>query len=167
MVAAKSIRLNIGCGNDYRKGWVNIDFDKTVKADLYCDVRNGLPFADENVEYINLSRMLIYIFDYQSLLDECYRVLVKEGKIEIRENNNTSLGCRLKMLFGRPDFLEPIITRRCRFWTIGSLKRALENSGFAVIRCYGLSETFGRLLPASLAGDFIMIGKKTSDSFTA
>ncbi len=32
-----SLKIHIGCGNDYRAGWINIDIDTNLKADFYCD----------------------------------------------------------------------------------------------------------------------------------
>jgi len=42
------LQLNLGCGPNYKPGWVNIDlFDST--ADLMLDLREPLPFADGSV----------------------------------------------------------------------------------------------------------------------
>jgi len=27
-------KLNIGCGKDYREGWINLDYDKDLKKDV-------------------------------------------------------------------------------------------------------------------------------------
>jgi predicted SAM-dependent methyltransferase len=51
----KSIKLNIGCGTDYKKGWLNIDnnSDNNIKKlDLNWDLRNKLPFDDNSVDFI-------------------------------------------------------------------------------------------------------------------
>ena len=48
-------KLNIGCGNDYKEGWINIDNnsdDNIEKFDLNWDLRNPLPFKDSSIAYI-------------------------------------------------------------------------------------------------------------------
>lgn len=42
---ATGLRLNIGCGDVYFDGWVNIDRD-SPKADLKMDIRAALPYGD-------------------------------------------------------------------------------------------------------------------------
>lgn len=49
------LMLNIGCGTDYKKGWVNVDnnSDNNIeKLDLNWDLRNPLPFEDNTVDFI-------------------------------------------------------------------------------------------------------------------
>ena len=49
------IKLNIGCGTDYKKGWINIDnnTDNNIeKLDLNWDLRNRLPFDEGSVDFI-------------------------------------------------------------------------------------------------------------------
>jgi predicted SAM-dependent methyltransferase len=49
------IMLNVGCGTDYKEGWINIDnnSDNNIeKLDLNWDLRNPLPFADNSVDFI-------------------------------------------------------------------------------------------------------------------
>jgi hypothetical protein len=51
----KKIKLNVGCGTDYKKGWINIDNnsdDNIEKLDLNFDLRNPLPFEDNSVDFI-------------------------------------------------------------------------------------------------------------------
>jgi predicted SAM-dependent methyltransferase len=51
----KIVKLNIGCGTDYKKGWLNIDNnsdDNIDKLDLNWDLREKLPFDDESVDFI-------------------------------------------------------------------------------------------------------------------
>lgn len=51
----KKIKLNVGCGTDYKKGWINIDnnTDENIdKLDLNWDLRKPLPFDDNSVDFI-------------------------------------------------------------------------------------------------------------------
>ena len=47
--------LNVGCGTDYKKGWINIDnnSDNNIKKlDVNWDLRNPLPIDDNSVDFI-------------------------------------------------------------------------------------------------------------------
>lgn len=47
--------LNVGCGTDYKKGWINIDnnSDHNIKKlDVNWDLRNPLPIDDNSVDFI-------------------------------------------------------------------------------------------------------------------
>ena len=45
-------RLNWGCGEDPVPGWINSDVKDTPGIDLPCDIRDGLPLADDSMDYI-------------------------------------------------------------------------------------------------------------------
>jgi len=50
-----SLKLNVGCGTDYKDGWINIDNnsdDNIEKLDLNWDLRKPLPFHDNSVDFI-------------------------------------------------------------------------------------------------------------------
>lgn len=79
--------LNIGCGNEYEDDAVNLDNDPKVKADVYRDLRRGLPFADNRFDRISAFHILEHIRDYEDLcfiMKECYRVLTNGGILEVR-----------------------------------------------------------------------------------
>lgn len=51
----RSVKLNVGCGTDYKVGWINIDnnSDNNIEElDLNWDLRKPLPFEDESVDFI-------------------------------------------------------------------------------------------------------------------
>ena len=50
-----AVKLNVGCGTDYKKGWINIDnnSDNNIKKlDLNWDMRKPLPFPDNSVDFV-------------------------------------------------------------------------------------------------------------------
>jgi len=86
-------KLHLGCGKDYKKGYINIDFNKNIKADLYCDLEKRFPFKDNSVEEIftegtveHISKDKIFQF-----FEECWRVCKKGAKIRILTNHFTSV----------------------------------------------------------------------------
>ncbi len=71
------IKLNVGCGTDYKKGWVNIDnnSDNNIdnnKLDLNWDLRYPLPFPDNSVDYIFNEHFIEHL-------------TVEEGKIAVKD----------------------------------------------------------------------------------
>ncbi|MHA1615089.1 MAG: methyltransferase domain-containing protein [Candidatus Thorarchaeota archaeon] len=74
------MKLNIGCGLEYKKGYVNIDaFDNTV-ADRLMSVTN-LEFDDQFFSHIACIQVLEHLGAAKSIyaLSEIYRVLTTEG----------------------------------------------------------------------------------------
>jgi predicted SAM-dependent methyltransferase len=55
LTKGKSIlKMNLGCGTDYKSGWINIDnnSDNNIeKLDLNWDLRNPLPFKDNSIDF--------------------------------------------------------------------------------------------------------------------
>ncbi len=81
--SSKSRKLNIGCGRDYKFGYINIDIDPSVKPDIVRDIEKGLPFDDNSVDEIYCSHTLEHIHDLLFVLREFYRVCKNKAKITI------------------------------------------------------------------------------------
>lgn len=80
-VYVDGLKLNLGSGRDYRKGYINIDkYDST--ADLVADITN-LPFSDNSVAQIYSSETLEHISrdEIPMVLKECHRVLKMGGNL--------------------------------------------------------------------------------------
>ena len=77
------VRLNIGCGDDIRPGYLNID-RFAQGAGIRMDA-SRLAFADRSVDEIFSSHMLEHLSKYEvpELLGEWNRVLKPGGKVEI------------------------------------------------------------------------------------
>lgn len=76
-------RINLGCGRNYRNGWINVDFNKEVKADVYTDFRKKLPFKDNYADLIVLDNVIEHIPDekYFQFVEELHRICKKGAKI--------------------------------------------------------------------------------------
>ncbi len=81
-------KLNLGSGNDYRKGYVNIDSNIKFNPDILCDVKK-LNFGRNEVDEILARDVLehIPIAECESTLKEWHRVLKQDGKIIIQVPN--------------------------------------------------------------------------------
>jgi predicted SAM-dependent methyltransferase len=75
-------KLNLGCGKDYREGYVNLDFNKEVKADIYADISKRLPFKDNTFDYILASHIIEHVprEKFYKFIEEIYRIC-KPGAI--------------------------------------------------------------------------------------
>src|SRR5208283_2126887 len=71
------LRLNLGCGPNLKKGWVNIDLFRPT-ADLQLDLREPWPFADGTVSYVyseNVFEHFEFHTEVPHFLAEALRVL--------------------------------------------------------------------------------------------
>ncbi|MGA1791377.1 MAG: glycosyltransferase [bacterium] len=75
----KEIRLHVGCGDRNLDGFINIDISGKPQKKL--DVRKGLPYRNNCVDYIFSEHFIEHLSREESIrfLEECYRVLKPGG----------------------------------------------------------------------------------------
>jgi predicted SAM-dependent methyltransferase len=78
-------RLNWGCGSHIAPGWINSDVKDGPGVDLVADIRNGLPLADECMDYaVSIHALPEFAYPELSLvLGELRRVLVPGGTLRL------------------------------------------------------------------------------------
>lgn len=86
------MKLNLGCGRDYRPGWTNVDWDTTVEPDLLLDLNSTpWPFADASADTILLRDVLELLGQsndtFASIMRELYRIAKPDAVIEIRSRH--------------------------------------------------------------------------------
>ncbi len=82
------LKLNIGCGTDYKRGWINIDnnSDNNIEnLDLNWDLMKPLPFADNSIKFIYNEHFMEHfsVEDGQKILKDFMRVLEPGGVLRI------------------------------------------------------------------------------------
>ena len=85
-----AIKINLGCGNDIRKGWVNVDCAPLTGVDVVHDLNvTPLPFESQCADEIVCEDVLEHV-DYVPILKECHRILIPGGLLNISVPHFTS-----------------------------------------------------------------------------
>jgi predicted SAM-dependent methyltransferase len=92
----KGLRINLGCGNDIRPGWINIDLalmsapahGMPARLDapfINHDLRQGLPLAYDSCDYIYSSHFFEHLEYHHGikLMADCHRALSSSGVFRI------------------------------------------------------------------------------------
>ncbi len=87
-IKPKVVKLNVGCGTDYKEGWVNVDNNSDnniTKLDLNHDLRNPLPYKDNTVDFIFNEHFFehLTVEEGQMAMKEFMRVLKPGGVMRI------------------------------------------------------------------------------------
>jgi GT2 family glycosyltransferase/predicted SAM-dependent methyltransferase len=78
--------LNLGCKDLYLTGFINIDWDQSIKADLYCDVLQIKErFFDGTIDFIYAGHILEHLSpgDDAKLLKICHDLLKPGGSLVV------------------------------------------------------------------------------------
>ena len=54
-------KLNLGCGDDHKKGWINCDIRKEVNPDVVVDLTKKLRFKDNSIDEVLMKHVLEHI----------------------------------------------------------------------------------------------------------
>ena len=81
------MKLNIGCGQDYRAGWINIDNSTKVQTDFLVDIQTDkFPVDDESCDEVYASGVFEQVLEntkFVHVMNECWRVLETNGILTV------------------------------------------------------------------------------------
>ena len=81
-------KLNLGCGNDKLRGFVNADVSSLCNPDIICRLGRDLPFKDNSFEEVRVLNILCQIetnAEFVKAMNELHRIT--SGFIHIRVPN--------------------------------------------------------------------------------
>jgi hypothetical protein len=155
-------KLNIGCGTDYRQGFINIDGSDTLdQVDTIIDLsRESLldHFAAGEIELIIANDIVEHLFHWEAvrLLKEFYVLLADGYTARIRvpdvesiiASTQISITRKITMLYGGQDVPQGINAKQnesrkkhpqffCHKygWTIETMRKELKHIGFSLVTC--------------------------------
>ena len=83
-------KLNLGCGNDIKQGWANLDSAKLPGVNVVRNIEElPLPFGDGEFDEILANDILEHV-EYVPVLKDIHRILKKGGKLTVRVPHFTS-----------------------------------------------------------------------------
>lgn len=78
-------KLNIGCGEDIKKGYINLDFMNQKGVDVVHDLSEfPWPFKDNEFDEALASHILEHVENFEATLLELKRICKNNAKIKIR-----------------------------------------------------------------------------------
>lgn len=81
----RSRKLNLGCGEFHKPGFLNVDFGARIPPDLVHNLNEfPYPFADDEFELIEADHVLEHLENPFAVMREAHRILSPEGKLVIR-----------------------------------------------------------------------------------
>lgn len=126
------------------------------------------PMADRYFDAIHCSAVIEHVFDYRTLLAECFRCLSPRGRLVIGVPNVASLKCRIELLLGRvPCWIRDY--EHIRAWTIARLREEVEPHGFTLARYQGAHQSGGVIrsltgkLTPTLSSEVVCLFTKRSE----
>lgn len=78
------MKIDLGCGNKKKKGFIGIDIKQFGNVDIIHDLNKGIPLKSNSVDVVYTSHFLEHIDNPNFLMDEICRVLKVGGKLYAR-----------------------------------------------------------------------------------
>lgn len=78
-------KIDLGCGISKRDSEsIGVDIVKLPGVDIVCDIENGLPFKDNEIDEIYTRHFLEHIDNFFFVMQEVYRIIKPEGRVIIK-----------------------------------------------------------------------------------
>ncbi len=144
-------RMHWGCGPKGKAGWINVDILKGDGIDITCDILDGLPLANDSLDYIVGIHVLNEIAypNVPLALKELHRVLKVGGVLRLSlpdlEKNIHAFQNKTENYFLIPDeeaarlggkFIAQILWYGAvrSFYTSDSIEEKLRQAGFSDVK---------------------------------
>ena len=86
------VKINLGCGKDIKKGYINIDSFPYKGVDRIMDLSSfQWDIRDKSVDRIYTSHLIEHVFDQKQFLNECHRILKVGGILFIKAPHVSSI----------------------------------------------------------------------------
>jgi len=86
-------KLNVGCGKDIKKDYINIDVVKLPGVDVVHNLNKfPWPFKDDKFDEILCSHVLEHVTDFERTIKEIHRILKKGGIVKITVPHFSGVG---------------------------------------------------------------------------
>lgn len=151
----EGVRLHLGGGKRYLKGYIHIDLADYPHIDYRHDVRALPMFEDNSVSIIYTSHVLEYLdrLEVKEVLTEWYRVLNRGGILRLAVPDFEALVKVYQQyknldlihgpLYGRWEITGTnIVTHHQTVYDFPSLKRTLEEARFSNVRRWDWEKVF-------------------------
>ena len=76
------MKLNLGCGQEYIDGFINVDISKHSKTDVICNIEK-LPFKECSFVEVKAKMILEHVDSLIGTMNEISRVLEVDGDVNI------------------------------------------------------------------------------------
>ncbi len=89
------MNLNLGCGRDYREGYINVDMNPHAKADIHFDLE-VVPypnFKENSAETIICNHILEHLIHLDKVLEEMKKILKPNGDLRVIVPHATRKDC--------------------------------------------------------------------------
>ncbi len=178
-MAQRVVRIDLGCGDHKKDGYLGLDNRRDSSADVLADVR-ALPFRNLTVDEINASHILEHFprSTTSAVLREWHRVLKPGGSIQLfapRLEHYALLTLFAALLGATIDHILPYLYGTQDYqgnyhftgFTAGSLKSTLELAGFSQVRVrrgrqpQGVESRIGRAVEAVVSHELSADATKT------
>jgi len=143
------MRLNLGCCDDVKPGYENVDItprDGVVVADL----REAWPWPDSSVEFILARDIIEHLPDKIHTMNEAWRVLAPGGVIEIGVPTTEGPGA-----FQDPTHVSYWNERSFAYYLAGNIYRERFAASYGIMAAFNMLD--GRIRRGSPDGPYLTI----------
>jgi len=80
----KMKKINLGCGEDYKEGWINVDFRENIKIDVKHNLEKiPYPFQKDSIDIILMKQVLEHLEHPLQTIKELIRICKNGARILI------------------------------------------------------------------------------------
>jgi SAM-dependent methyltransferase len=78
------LKLDLGCGNRARPGFLGVDLFPSAGANLVCDLSERFPFRSDSVEEVWMDNFIEHVPDVSHLMGEVARICRHGARVTVR-----------------------------------------------------------------------------------